>query len=245
MRATLKQFRGFWNGQLSGPMNAFLKYRKLDSYLLRNDSWFENQLGVNLEGCYLFVSFYNPGTGTESTRYCRAKTIGVYSLGRLIVGQKISGQDIADKQQTPTDNQPAEWKPSLLDEFQHRWLNEMNIQVEDYYYNTRNRNQNQKQEVTPDMLTNPLLLGATWSELDPATFGERGMPLQLTHALELDRSAHLTKDSALLVGFTQKDRGPVRVCVRNTGELTGGWRAIDPSESSVMYRFAIPVNPPD
>ncbi len=92
-------------------------------------------------------------------------------------------------------------------------------------------------------LFSAVLMATTWGELNPNILNDGGY-LKMGRAIELDRSAALTRETALLVGFTEKDAGPARLCWREAGIATGGWRAITPTEARVMYRFGIPVVSP-
>ena len=85
-----------------------------------------------------------------------------------------------------------------------------------------------------------LLLLTAFSEIDQRDLSQRG-GIDRSQGQRLDRSRYLTRNTALLVGFS-KDPGPARLCWRKAGTERGGWKPIDPSQSNVMYRIAIPVN---
>ncbi len=63
MRATLKQFEGFWQGELDGPIRAELTVDRA-SGALTPGSWIQNDLDVGLRGgCLLYVDPRFPGDG--------------------------------------------------------------------------------------------------------------------------------------------------------------------------------------
>ncbi|MCC6358719.1 MAG: hypothetical protein IT450_08245 [Phycisphaerales bacterium] len=57
MRATLKQFEGFWEGKLEGSVRAGLVVDRKTGRLTE-DSWIQNDLGVDISSAYLL--FYDP-----------------------------------------------------------------------------------------------------------------------------------------------------------------------------------------
>jgi len=249
LRATLKQFRGYWQGRLPGQIDAALQHRDRSSFRLSTSSWIENCLGINLHYCYLFVAGRNlmgePGEGPRTPH--RWQSIEVYPLGDLPNGQRLTiGAWIERKIQAQSagDAETIEWRPEALktvaqdrgDSF-FRKVGLRAARLPRYGRETA--------ELEANDWVSALLLLTLSDELDQSDLFTGGQYIRQSRSQELDRSRQLTREMALLVGFADDaDAGPARLCWRPAGQGVGGWRAVQPDHPRTVYRVSIPVAPP-
>ncbi len=250
MRATLKQFQGTWKGDMKGELDAALHRRDPTSHRFTAGSWIENKLQTDLNDCYLFVTSQN----ISGERTYRSMLISVYPVGRLPAGKRTSWGDLiqtkikaAEKQKgekantaaESADLAPQDWVPLPLSDLQSAWLtNDLKITTTDYQ---PYRGEEERIKPNPEQFKSALLLLTTYDEIDTRQFAQNMRGIQRTRGAQLDRSAHVTRETALLVGFTSIDAGPARLCWRTARTSSGGWKPIQPTESNVMYRFLIPL----
>ncbi len=241
MRATLKQFEAYWDGQITGRVTASLIRDGDRPYLARN-SWITNELNTDLHDCHLLVPMLNLKTG----QYSRAMFIHVYPLGLLKNRQRLVIGDFEAevmKQRRPRRasdvqdvGEPEIYRPDTLKEYQSRWLKD-HVILQDYMYQ-RSSDQEVRLDVTK--FASALLLMSTFDEIAQIEMLRQNQEIGRSRGQRLDRSSLLRGEYALLLGFSD-DPGPARLCWRR-GE--GKWRAVTPNQAHVMYRIEIPVSSP-
>jgi hypothetical protein len=252
LRATLKQFQAAWRGQTAGEIRGHLARRDASSFRFKPESYVENRLGVDLKDCYLLVATRNVLGGTGERSPSRAMNIEAYPLGELGKDKRLAWGEYLQRMllereraklqpgaEMPDLSSVPEWLPPQLREVQaNDWLHALRVRVDDY------GERRDPGAVGMQEFHSALLLITTFSELDTREYQQQGRSLQLSRGRDLDRSAEITTESALFVGFADGDAGPARLCWRPSGPGTTGWRALQPREASTMYRIAIPISPP-
>ncbi len=251
VRATLKQFEGRWSGQLRGTISASvaltrmnLPRSKTDASMIENtvltrDSWLRNDLGVDLNGCYLLIAqsdVYTPQTFmTIAAQRANAGQIRAYPIGEIKDSERINLFDrvflsalgnlmTAEEHATcGFDNVERDWgqpfMPSTLNPFSS--LDErLPYELEHY--------------------EKAVLLLTVASDVDPSLFKvpdymERPV-FSRERCRQLDLSQQLTRDSAVFVGFS-RTAGPARLCVGSGGK----YAPVEPQWAATVYRFVIPV----
>lgn len=231
-RATLKQFLGHWSGERP---ESFLGEIYLDSGEIMDSSWIENRLGTALEGCYLFVARVDP------KRDRSAGMIHAYELGTIGEGERIErlGSILSDRLAAANPKRRGDDEPIAqpkLDELQRRWVRDLSPSLVPGLLGQQER------QIDPRNYDKALLLLTTWTEYDPTLVA---VPLQAYellagHLRRLDLSGNLTRNRALLVGFT-REPGPARLCVRPGGKKRRDFEPIEPSEARTMFRISLPV----
>jgi hypothetical protein len=242
LRATLKQFEAVWDGRLHGSLSASL-LRERDTLRLRPESWLENNLPVDLQDCFLFVT----RTNASFHRPHRHLTTMAYSLGTLPAGQRIPWRRLQEQRPgplavtAPTADDPLDAVAEhgrLLSVWHEHWLGRRGLDRLGLGVNPWQRATMTEAPLQESGLQSALLLLTTYEEIDPRMIGQAD--ICRTRGWELDRSSSLNEQTALLVGFALNDPGPLRLCWRSAG-TAARWRPIQPAESRVMYRFTVPV----
>lgn len=236
LRATLKQFEGVWRGELPGRIEASLQRRGTGNIRLSEGSWIRNGLDTDLDKCYLLVP--SPGANWPDRR--RDQMI-VYSLERLGKGQRLSVADIEKAMAAAQARQAGEATPGaakvpLFSEEQDTWFRRCGGRVSnpDYYMGME-----REQQLDMTELNTALLLATTYDELNRP----QSKSMARSQGQHLDRSAVLSRDSALLIGFSSQP-GPVVLCWREPGDSPGKWRPLRSEEDrTVVYRIVIPIAP--
>ncbi|NLX13045.1 MAG: hypothetical protein GXY44_05230 [Phycisphaerales bacterium] len=240
MRATLKQFESFWNGQMTGRVTANLS-RADQSIYLDKSSWITNELNTDLHDCHLLVPMPNLKTG----QYSRSMLVHVYPLGLLKDRERVrigefEAQMIANRRtQRPSDQrEPAEsdiYRPETLKDYQPRWLRD-HVRLQDYVLHMQSQGEGR---VDVTKYASALMLMTTFDELPQHEMIKENQEIGRSRGQRLDRSSLLRGNYALLLGFST-DPGPARLCWRR-GE--GKWRPVTPDRARVMYRIEIPITP--
>jgi len=236
VRATLKQLEGYWNGQLSGQLQASIRIAPVKTgpdeptrWLVSQDSWIRNGLGVTLRDCYLLVARADPVASPGRTEH-----IDVYEIRRI---------EAANRRQTMRELLYAEGAPPLripntLTSMHQAWAARLArfgaaqpdrqpaFEPQDYARALMLLTTLREYAVSAGEVTT----GAYYTVL-PRPSGEI--------VFWLECSDMLTKQTALLVGFAD-DPGPIRLCVR-TGGRQGGFRPLSVSRAVTAYRIRIPV----
>lgn len=241
-RATLKQFVSTWRGNLDGRIAASLRYNAIGDELDRT-SWVENQLGTELNDCYLlyraassgFVHVYTLGTLPPNTRV---------ELGRVAAAMEeqhrrnMSQFQALRDRGSGSEEERARWSPPLLRVLLDQSLRAIGVT------STRGRDENSRdQRVIADhapAYVAPLLLLTFFDDLELATLLAQGQELSRSQGRELEMSSRLEVGSALLIGFSQSP-SPLRLCRRKPGSDADAWKPLLPARSAVMYRFMAPV----
>jgi hypothetical protein len=231
-RATLKQFVGNWSGEISTRVRGELR---LSGGEILDSSWVENGLDADLEGCYLLVARFDPGMERA------AGLIDVHDVGTIKAGQRIERLGSYLREQAAArggaarrDEEP-ERAPTLKD-LQKQWARDLYPSMLPTFGGPQQR------EIDPENYDKALLLLTTLREYEPDTSGTGfgGLDLEASHARTLDRSELLTRDTALLVGFS-KEAGPVRLTMRSSKRKRNGFETREPREARTMYRVLVPM----
>jgi len=241
LRATLKQFEAHWRGQLAGQLNASLRRVRAGSIEMSDPSWIENNLGTDLRDCYVFVA----ARDIEPNRAYRV-SIEVCRIGDLGNGHRVTWRQLLERQTIKADAAQASSQGrgqskvgrKLLPDFQREWLRGLGVRSRHAY-----RDESQRMRITQENFVSALLLLTLYEEIDPDGILRDGYELLRSHGQRLDRSDHLTRDTALFVGFS-REPGPSRLCYRTAGQAGRRWKPIQPSQADVVYRVAIPIEEP-
>ncbi|UCD28356.1 MAG: hypothetical protein JSV03_14925 [Planctomycetota bacterium] len=248
LRATLKQFEAQWRGQMNYRLNAALRRVSGDDPYLHQTSWIRNSLNIDLKDCYLLV----PAPSIKGNDPTRSMQIYVYPIGDLANGEKLEIKTLHDQKTleqqkgkipnmsglTDTGDSSAEdskWEPPTLSVIHDKWLEKLGIRTD-----IRSRPKDDLIKILTNKPDSALLLLTTFDDVDQWQIKQKGQEIGRSQGQRLDRSSVLTKDTALFVGFSE-DPGPARLCRRKPGTSTGSWKAIQPSESHIMYRIKIPI----
>ncbi len=246
IRATSKQFEAKWQGRLNGRVNASLRAMRTGSTELDPASWIQNDLGTDLVNCSLLVTSQQ----VRSDRPHRDLNIEVYGVGALPKGKRVTVQDLLDRADAlaqASGRTGAEAAMIRADAFKRQLATVLN---DEWLRNLVSRTQFRTgPDTSPglrrsqDEHAKALLVLTVYNEIDTMRLLQEGNELHREYGVDLDRSDYLWPDQALLVGFS-RDPGPTRLCYRKAQDGEGRWSAINPSESAVMYRVAIPVRQP-
>ncbi|UCG31549.1 MAG: hypothetical protein JSU68_07760 [Phycisphaerales bacterium] len=232
LRATLKQFVGDWSGEISTRVRCELR---MSSGEILDASWIENGLDVDLEGCYLLVARFDPSMERA------AGLIDVHDVGTIKAGQRIErlGSHVREQAdarggRAARRSEEPQRAPTLKD-LHKQWARDLDPSMLPF-------GGPQQREIDPENYDKALLLLTTLREYEPETSGTGlGDPdMEATHGRTLDRSDLLTRDTALLVGFS-KDAGPVRLTLRSSKKKQNGFETREPREARTMYRVLVPV----
>jgi hypothetical protein len=231
LRATLKQFEALWRGPMKGRVDASLRRLKGE---LRPESWIRNDLGTDLKKCYLLVPTIAAGWPDRKNIFGPR----CYYLGDLANGQRITMADVeaaAAKVEGVKDGEKP--KVVYLSEIQRSWLKGFGAKMDQQWGAPAPL---EEQEIDLGRMNNALMLVSTFDEIN------RDMRVQIerSQGQHLDRSMAMTREMALLIGFSE-DAGPASLCWRRPEEIHGKWRALASEEAGrkVMYRVSIPVEP--
>ncbi len=239
-RATLKQFLGTWEGEIRGQVTASLATVRRGMYQeLDERSWIKNELGVDLYGCWLLQADVNP----EQLNPARwAENIRAVKVGNPPGSGILRNGDTAarlDLQAYGDSIDPlvrTRFAPRLSD-LHKQWARMFGVRSDQGF-----GVEQPDVKVTSDMSEAALLLLTTFAEIrqtddDPTIWSAR--TLGRTHLVGLDVSDLITKETMLLVGFSDAP-GPARLCCRPGGS-TGRYRYLKPRTALTMYRVLIPV----
>ncbi len=234
-RATLKQFQGYWEGEMQGMFDGRIVEA---SGTITDDSWVENRLGTDLVGCRLLVARLNPDVARIGA------AIQVYWLGEIPDGARLEalGKVIRERESTAPLQaaNPNEPRRATIDDEHPAWIAELEPGFSQRFA------RGDPQRIDPASYDKALLLLSTRGEFvpPPPAGGMINTQLQLvsTNLRSLDCSERLTRQMALLVGFSD-DAGPAPLCVRPGGDDDGRFRLLKPTEARTMYRIWIPMGP--
>ncbi len=237
IRATLKQFQAEWTGTLGGRVTAGLRASQNE---FTASSYIQNDLGVDLEDCYLFA---------ELNRQV------VYPIGMIKAGERVPLSLIAERLREQAkaqagrrplldlgaeDQSSRTWAPPTLIAFHRQALEQLGVNVD---YNARRRGDEPEQKTLSQLSSASslsLLVLTTFDLLDDTALRSGGLEVERGPARELDRSADIQTDSAVLVGFSPKP-GPTRLCWRPPNGRVDDFHPLQPRDSMVMYQVRLPV----
>lgn len=247
IRATLKRLEGAWQGRIDGTVDADITTRRnprpdshYTDWRITADSYIVNNLGVDLENCYLIhpVLDINDIAGRHRIR---SEEIFVYEIGelpadgaRVALAPRLYDADMEDEIF-------EQMKRGLLRQMHTKWGSKFRSFIE-------NLNQGDVGTTTAsaDETTTALLLLSTIGEYDPAEHpglsGMFGAALRWSRdrLRQLDLRNDLQSDVVYLVGFA-RDPGPMRLFRRRNAD--DDYRPLEPEAafSRSMYRIRIPV----
>jgi hypothetical protein len=238
MRATLKQFEGFWQGSLSGQMHADI--RMLANPPPRKSriapgSFLTNDLGHDLQRCFLFESSLDPDQYGSS----RDKSILVHYIPRIANGERLVLDEILLAEELDADvRKGADTDEPNLQNLQHSCVKSLNSRLlgpGTVDFGGRKIALGSSPELAA-------LLLSTYAEftlqVDERNYGGAGPDLVRTHGQTLDRSRDIRRDQLLLVAFSD-ETGPAVLRARR-GD--GAYRPVAVRGSTIVHRFTIPVS---
>ncbi|MCG3136494.1 MAG: hypothetical protein HJJLKODD_00328 [Phycisphaerae bacterium] len=234
IRATLKQFEGYWRGQLPGQLHANLRRALKDTgglLELAPDSTITNQLGVDLEYCFL-LHFRNEADVVDWSRNTQA---WVYPLGTLADQQVLNVQQLINID--PTTRLPYQ-QQQLQERFEAFKLQNVQEKWRDSFRRGGSFWNNPFENI-PDMLRSVLML-SSMIEYQPVASQNEYMgprPITFTYGRWLDRSLNLGPDKVLLIGFT---REPSRALLQYRLD-DGKYQQMQPRDGGTIYRIVIPL----
>ncbi len=239
-RATLKRFEGRWDGALGGTVTGELTAIR---QVFTDESYLVNELGVDLTNCWLIHTvkdfehdYQDVAKGFRSGNAIFAFPFGDFKTGtgKVLVAPRCYRPD-ADQ----SLNQFL--LKSMLSAAQTTWSRAFRSALSNIGLGDTVAAAGTLEDVQKAML-----LASTMGELDPESL--KSITAQVTGVSQtwsrdrlrwLDLRNQLTRDTAILIGFTQ-DPGPTRL-FRRSG--TNRYRVIEPEPeySWTMYRIRIPI----
>jgi len=234
-RATLKQFEGSWRGEIGGGITASLTCVRDESnhYRFDGNAWIRNDLGVDLHGCLLLQAEADPDQRPLRRWAAQIRAIQIGDPPERGILRRDATLTRLDTLAYGPQNR-RDFSPTLAD-LQTRWAEKFGVRLKRGY-----DLEERPAKVTADISEAALLLLTSFQEFKPAAdpvWGSRS--LARTGLSGLDLSNLITKDTALLVGFSDS-AGPARLCYRPAGSRRN-FRAIRPSASLTLYRVLIPI----
>ncbi len=230
IRATLKRFEGRWKGPLGGSVKSDVGVR---GTTIQEGSYLINNLGVDLEDCYLLQPSLALGRRGEP----RNTSIYAFFIGDIHDGEEIDLRNkcyVIDGEEKVSDSKSS----AKLSERQKDWSSPFRnllsrVGSGSIMGGTRALGQEK----------NALLLASTAGDYQAEVSATQYFVSALTPSRDrlrqLDLRDRLAQDSLVLIGFA-KDPGPVRL-FRRTGERP--FRILEPDrrKSWTMYRIRIPA----
>ncbi len=243
IRATLKQFEGYWRGTMGGQISAKIRMRKnteVGESPFARGSTITNKLGHDLVDCYLIEAKRDPDEfdliGTRSSGSMIVHPIGPIRDGAEVnlVGNHEAMMNRLGKKKFPTDYELRDFhKPWVQDLRAFAGIPSLATFQQDPFH-----------AVTD--VQRAILLLTTFSEYDPVQdntnttyYGPSRIELSQANSRWLDRSDKLTRRTMLLIGFAKDEEGPVMLYFRRG---PGDWKYLLPDKKMTVYRFLIPVD---
>lgn len=239
IRSTLKRFEGAWDGALEGFVDGSVVMNRDGT--LSDESYAHNNLGVDLENCYLLHAQLNLFDAERGTLAPMPRDSGIYAypIGNIPAGIRVALAPLCNPQPDPA--RPGVRPPVPRLEERHKAWSQPLIPSFGVGFGQ------DEQDFVLGQEQHALLIASTIGEFDPASLLGMGyFPGPRTWSRDrlrrLDLRTRLRRDTAILVGFA-KDPGPMRL-FRRTGERS--YRPLEPDEghSTTLYRIRIPVRWP-
>ena len=241
IRATLKQFEGYWRGTMGGQLSANIRMRK---NVLAGDSPFAlgstitNNLGHDLVDCYLIEAKRDPDEFNLSGT--RSGSLIVHPIGQIRDGREVN---LVENHAALMNRQGKKFPTDYeLRDFHKPWVRDLrafagNLSLASF--------QQDPFHAITDVQRSILLL-TTFAEYDPVQdnassnyYGISRIELSQANSRWLDRSNELTRRTMLLIGFAKDEEGPVMLYSRRG---SGDWKYLLPDKKMTVYRFLIPVD---
>jgi hypothetical protein len=253
LRATLKQFEGRWHGSLPGSLIASVKSTEREmptgdeagsfdrETIIADGSWIENNLGADLEKCYLIFAprdlyapqkFFNLVQQRGEIDELRA-----IPLGRLAEGERLDLYPrIYENEFGELLSQKKREGRSLL-RTQAQWGRYRAIAAQNNAFGQESANQ----RFDLNQYENAVLLSTVVSDIDPLSYKKgpmSGYPVfSRNRCRQLDMSHLLSSRSAIFIGFT-KDPGPIRLAARSG---SNSYEPVTPSKAWTVFRMVVPI----
>ncbi|MEE8168967.1 MAG: hypothetical protein V3T70_00330, partial [Phycisphaerae bacterium] len=236
VRATLKEFAGRWQGELSGQLEARLFMQSFDREGRGRMEEFvapgviRNNLGVDLHGCLLLET-----SGDYVRQAFDVRCFRVGDEGRLRNGEEYTDFESWYRKQDGGAAIDAGVEEGL--EFHSRLeLPHLNREMEQWARALRLTlgvaNDARTVSRALESVEKQLLLLSTYSVLNPANLDRIHATIQRGGGRSYDCMHQLNRRAAILIGFSDQP-GPA------TLEVNG--RPLRATKSLTMYRFLIPI----
>jgi len=241
VRSTLKRFEGRWNGPIHGQIEGRIVMNRDGT--LNTASFVLNELGVDLNDCYLLHAQLDPFDIRHGSLAVtpRDNAINAYPIKRIPSGERVNLAALCNPKSDADGKRSGAVLPRLRD--RHKaWSAPLVPSLRMGFGSVES-------DFALGQERNALLIASTVGDFDPASLAGHGFfglgqaTFTRDRLRSLDLRARLRRDTAILVGFTD-DPGPVRL-FRGTGG--GSYRPMEPdrSHSTTMYRVRLPVVWPD
>jgi hypothetical protein len=239
MRATLKQFEGYWQGSLSGQLHAEIRMLanpppRIQQSRIAPGSFLTNDLGHDLQRCFLFESRLDPDHGAS-----RDTSILVHYIPRIANGERLVLDETLLGEELDADVRKADaTKEPNLQNLQRSCINSLNNRL----LGPGSVSFGGRQIALGSSPELAALLLSTYAEftqqVDERNFGGVGPDLVRTHGQTLDRSRDIRRDQLLLLAFSN-EAGPAVLRARR-GDAA--YRPVAARSSTIVHRFTIPVS---
>ena len=230
IRATLKQFEGRWQGTMDGKLTGKIHF---DSLGITRGSTIKNDLGIDLEECYLLAANQDMTYANSMALLpSRSLEIQIHPLGAIPNGAEIDAFRLTafDAAGNPfTDEELRKNRKSLARTHTSLAKDLAGVISLDFLAD--------KPQLSDSDIRNALLMLSTFNEYDPVGTDERAPLFVRPNCRHLDVSSLLTRQTAMLIGFSNT-AGPVRLCVRSGQQP---FRAVQPDAAQTMYRILLPA----
>lgn len=232
IRATLKQFEGYWRGTMDGQVAAKIGMRRnpvAGEPPFLDGSTITNNLSHDLVNCYLFEA---QGEVSDAQG---ARKVNVHPLGSMAAGETV---DVVQRMTRLTTNTGRLKYPQdfTLKEFHKDWVGNLEARLSSFavpFGQGPFENLTQWQSAVLVLTT----FQEYEPEIDPNAYYQPRLGLLQTNCRRLDRSDDLGRSTLLLVGFAPQ-AGPVTVYARR-GDAE--YNELRPGQTMTVYRISIPV----
>lgn len=245
IRATLKRFEGRWQGPLGGKVTGQITTRGSE---ITDDSYIVNELGVDLEGCFLL----QPVLNADAIAGGRDQAMYAFPIGSIPTGPTKINLTSLCYATKGNETRKDIMNKSILENAHKTWVGRFKSLFDVFTPGFRG-----SREFTVGVEKDALLLLSTLGEFEsdsmgipPQTWGMSSMPtlsrdrmrrIDLRSQLHAGRPRDVPPEpgSVILVGFAAGP-GPIRLFSR-TGDRD--FRPLTPesAESWCMYRIRIPT----
>ncbi len=254
LRATLKQFEGRWKGSLSGSIVSSISSTEREmpeddesgsfdsERIIAEGSWIENNLGVDLEKCYLIFAprdLYEPGKFFNLVQQRgEIEELRAIPLGRLAEGERLDLFSRIYENDIGTLLSQKKRESRSFRKTQTQWGRRRATAAQNDGLGIDSENR----RFDLNQYENAVLLSTLVSEIDPLSFRKSpivGYPLfSRNRCRQLDMSHLLSSRSAIFIGFS-RDPGPIRLATRVGSDA---YEPVKPSQAWTVYRMVVPVD---